>query len=294
MATVFRNYTADELQAQYSARAAVPEHPDIFKRWQAWSKTSRNELNAVLDLPYGEGQRERLDLFLPTTDEAPVMLFIHGGYWQALDKSDFSFLARELVNNGVAVAIMNYSHCPHVSLDQIVLQARKALGWLGHNASGYGLDPRKIDLCGHSAGGQLVAMMMTTQWDELDAVLPDPPFQSVISISGVFELEPLIFTQINDALHLNLESAHRNSPLLREPEVKVSMTLAVGGEESEEFHRQSRALSDLWSTKGIKSHLMNMPGLNHFTAVEQLADVDSALFQQCCRQILDSSDDQTT
>ncbi|WP_078486176.1 alpha/beta hydrolase [Solemya velesiana gill symbiont] len=130
MGIVYHDFTPEQLQTQHSARAAVPEHPQIFQRWQAWSEQYRKQARCLLDIPYGSSERERLDLFLPEEENAPVQLFIHGGYWQAMNKSFFSFLARELVSKGVAVAVINYDLCPSVTLDTIVEQAHRATVWI--------------------------------------------------------------------------------------------------------------------------------------------------------------------
>ena len=271
MNTVYRGFTTEQLQAQYSARAAVPEHPEIFRRWQEQSAAFRREAECLLDLEYGKGDRERIDLFPTDSAPSPVMLFIHGGYWQAMDKGAFSFLARELVNRGVAVAIMNYGLCPAVTLDQIVDQSRRALVWLWSNAEHYGVDPDRIHLCGHSAGGHLLGMLMATDWRDFDPAPPPDVIKSALSISGLFELEPLIHTAINDALRLDRETAIRNSPLLLRPEARAPFVLTVGGEESEEFHRQSREMSLRWASEGVATSLLELPSLNHFTMLDQLA-----------------------
>ncbi|MES9936574.1 MAG: alpha/beta hydrolase [Sedimenticola sp.] len=280
MAGVYRNFTPEQLQAQYSARAAVPEHPQIFDRWQESSARYRAQARCTLDLAYGSSPREKLDLFLPERDNAPILLFIHGGYWQAMDKGFFSFLASPLVDHGVAVAIMNYDLCPDVTLDTIARQARGAVAWLWAEGKGHGLDRDRLHVAGHSAGGQLTAMMMATRWNELPGDIPADVITSGLSISGLFELEPLIHTAINEPLGLDLESARRNSPLLMEPATHAPLVLAVGGSESEEFHRQSRALSQAWGARGVPTSMLEVPGLNHFTMVEQLAEPGSLLLDR--------------
>ncbi len=293
MSIVYRNFTPDQLQAQYSARAAVPGHPAIFKRWQERSEIYRSQAKQLLDIPYGESAREKLDLFLPDRENPPVLLFIHGGYWQAMDKSFFSFLARELVAEGIAVAIINYDLCPDVTLDTIAEQARRATAWLWSHADDYGLDRGRLHLCGHSAGGQLTAMLMTARWQEIAGGLPDNLVKSGLSISGLFDLEPLVHTAINNALGLDLESARRNSPIYLAPVTSAPLVLAVGGEESSEFQRQSREFAECWSIKGVETSVLELPGLNHFTMVEQLATPGSAILDQALKLVSGQDVDST-
>ena len=282
-ARVYKGFTAEQLQAQYSARAAVPEHPLIFERWQARSAAFRAAAGGALDLSYGAGEREVLDLFVPGTANAPVLLFIHGGYWQAMDKGFFSFLAGELVRGGAAVAVMNYDLCPAVPLDRIVEQSRTALRWLWENAGRHGLDPARIHLCGHSAGGHLSAMLMATDWPAFAPGMPPGVIKSALAVSGLFDLEPLIHTAINDALGLDIAGARRNSPVLLEPQSGAPFVLAVGGEESREFHRQSREFREIWGAKGVPMTCLDVPGLNHFTMIEQLAVPGGLLLRHASR-----------
>lgn len=279
MKTVYRGFTPDQLQSQYSARAAVPEHPQIFQRWRELSTDFRAICKCELDLPYGESSRQRLDLFLPEEESPPLVVFIHGGYWQALERSDFSFIARELVDRGAAVAIPGYDLCPDVTLDQIAGQMRSALLWLYRKALEYGVDSRRIHLCGHSAGGQLIAMLLATDWAKIEPGFEPASLCSGLAISGLFDLEPLIHTAINDAIGLNIESARRNSPKFAVPSCRVPLLMAVGGDESAEFRRQSREFAEVWSGLGVPASYRVLRGLNHFTMVEQSALPGSMLLR---------------
>lgn len=279
MTSVYRGYTPDQLQSQYSARAAVPEHPLIFRHWRELSAAYRASANCRLDLRYGNSPGEKLDLFIPAVNQPPLLIFIHGGYWQAMGKSDFSFIAGELVAQGVAVAIPGYDLCPAVAMDQIVRQIRRALLWLTRNAAAYGVDTGRIHLCGHSAGGQLIAMLLAVEWEGIEPGFESADLRSGLAISGLFDLEPLIHTAINDALGLDIESARCNSPILAQPRCKVPLLLAVGGDESAEFHRQSRTFARVWGGLGVPVRYQALEGLNHFTLVEQLARPESMLLR---------------
>jgi arylformamidase len=284
MKTVYRGLTPDQLQSQYSARAAVPEHPQIFQRWRELSAEFRAASLCELDLPYGDSPRERIDLFMPAAEKPPLLIFIHGGYWQAMDKSDFSFIARELIAHGAAVAIPGYDRCPEVTLERIAEQMRRALLWLSGKAPEFGVDTEQVHLCGHSAGGQLITLLLATDWAKVEPGFDSASLGSGLSISGLFNLEPLIHTMINDALGLDPESARRNSPMWLSPCCRVPLLLAVGGDESKEFHRQSQEFAEAWSGQGVPARYQAFAGLNHFTMVEQLAQPESLLL----RQLLDS------
>lgn len=281
MNTDYRAYTAEQLQQQYSARDAVPEHLQIFQFWQQQSEAYRAVANAVFDLSYGESERQKLDLFLPLTafKPAPLFIFMHGGYWQAMSKDLFSFIAKELNKHGIAVAILNYDLCPTVTLDEITSQIRQAICWLGHHADEYSINKQQLHLCGHSAGGHLTAAMMATDWQTIEPEFDSSVIRSGLSISGVFELEPLIYTGINQALGLELESARRNSPALASPTLNLPLTLLVGGNESAEFHRQSQQLAKEWGSQGVLTQYESLPGLNHFTMINEFALDNSPLLK---------------
>lgn len=280
---VFGEYTAAALDAQYDNRAAVPGHPAIFARWTEDSRRSRRRLECRLDLAYGPGQRERLDWFPAATRDAPLHVFLHGGYWQAMDKSAFSFLAEPLVAAGLAVAVLGYPLCPAVSLDDIIASTRRAVAWLARNGRALGADTSRVHLCGHSAGGHLAAMLMTTRWPRIDAGLPGDLIGSALSVSGLFDLEPLRHTKINAALGLDAAAARRASPLLLAPQSRAPLLAAVGGLESAEYHRQSAALVEAWRPQGLPAELLDCPGLDHFTILDALAAPDGALLAHALR-----------
>jgi len=272
---VFRGYTAAELAAQYSARAAVPEHPAIFERWRAASAAHREaELaagRARLGLAYGSGVRQQLDLFLPAVEEPPLHVFLHGGYWQAMDRSDFSFVAQGLAAAGLATAVVGYPLCPSVAMGDIVACARRALCWLLRECSMLGLGQGPVTVSGHSAGGQLALLLAQTEWRALDPALPPDPIAGVLPVSGIFELEPLIHTPLNDALQLDVRQARRWSPVgMPPPAAGVRLDAWVGADESAEFHRQSRALAEHWDAHRSPAAYRPLPGHNHFTILDAL------------------------
>lgn len=269
-----------ELERHYNVRAAVPEHLEFFESWRRRSEAFRKASDAALDIAYGPSPAETLDLFPAGVSGAPLHMFIHGGYWQALDKSDSSFLAEALVAAGVNVAVVNYALCPDVALEEIVAQMRRAALWLWAHAGDYGADPDRFQVSGHSAGGHLVGMLMATDWPELEPKAPRGLVRSGIAVSGLFDLEPLRHTTINDKVGMDRETARANSPLFLDPTAPAApLLLAVGGLESEGFHRQSDAMCEAWRAKGVPVERITLADRHHISAVEALADVETPLFR---------------
>ncbi len=253
--------------AEYDNRARVTGSAVLIAGWARDAASFRADWpHAQPDLAYGPGTRERLDLFLPGTGEdAPLAIFMHGGYWQALDRSWVSHCARGLVLTGIAVAVPSYDLCPAVPLARIVEQMRAAVEFL-HRRRG-----RRMLAIGHSAGGHLAAMLMASDWRARDASLPTDLVPAALPISGVFELEPLRHTRIGAALKLTEADARALSPRFM-PTPAGALHCMVGGDESSEFLRQSRDFAAAWGGR-----FEALPGKNHFTVLDSLADPGSDL-----------------
>jgi arylformamidase len=274
---VYKGYTSQQLDTQYNARAAVPGYEAIFDDWKARSANYRQRSACELDVPYGSKTSETLDLFMPDPANAPVHIFIHGGYWRLMDKSDFSYLSEGLVSGGALVAVVNYGLCPAVTMDEIAQQMRTACKWLWQNCSKYGGNPGSIHVSGHSAGGQQTAMLMATDWPSFSPDMPLDLIKSGVPVSGLFELEPMLHLPLNEDLKLDEESAHRNSPIFLNPRTDAPLSIVVGGEESDEFHRQSFNFNEKWRERGARTEYLELPGLNHFTIVDQMKNRDNPL-----------------
>jgi arylformamidase len=204
-------------------------------------------------------------------------MFIHGGYWRALDKKDFSFLAPSWVDGGVSLAIVNYDLCPQVSLDEIVRQMLRASRWLWLHAEDYGMDQDRLYVGGHSAGGHLTAMMMSALWPVFDPELPKDLWKGGLAISGLYDLRPLLHVDfLQQDLKLDEESAVRLSPAFIPPATRAPVMTCAGGNESGEFRRQNAILGERW--RGAFAGDIAMPGKNHFSVMDSLADQSSALF----------------
>jgi arylformamidase len=255
------------LEAEYNNRARVPEHPLIIERWNRDAGAFRDGATARLDLSYGTTARTKLDIFLPEVGQPlAIAMFIHGGYWQAFDKSSFSHLARGLLAHQIGVAIPSYDLCPGVRIATIIAQMRQVCLWLLQQYS------RPITVFGHSAGGHLAACLLASDWAG-----GSDPVAAAYAISGLFDLEPLVHTSVNNKLQLSVEEARAFSPIAwRAPAGKFLMAV-VGQLESSEYLRQSRSFCATWAVLGAKTRLREVADANHFTILAPLTDPDSAM-----------------
>lgn len=271
------NYTVDFCEREYNARFAIPEHPQIFARWAEQAAATRRLRACLIDLQYGDTTGERLDIFPARSDGAPLLVFIHGGYWRALDKSDFSWIAPPFVNHGVAVALLNYGLAPATPIEDIVRQMLRAHAWLYRSADRYGYDPNRIFVTGHSAGGHLTAMMMAALWPTYAADLPANLVKGGLAISGIFDLEPLIYAPfVNADLQLNRARAQRVSPALMPPATDAPLITAAGALESSEFKRQSDLLGKAWRRNFVRH--VEVADAHHLAVCDELANPASPLF----------------
>jgi arylformamidase len=278
------DYQPELCEQHYNARAAVPSHPQIIARWAAQSSELRRSAPCHIDLEYGSGAREKLDIFPAEGRSRAMLVFIHGGYWRSLDRSDFSFLTSSFTRQGVTMALPGYSLCPQARLDDIVQQVRAAIAWLWRNSYRYSADAHNLFVAGHSAGGHLAAMMAATHWPSYATYLPLDLVKGAIPISGLYELEPLLHTSINNDVRLDLDAAKRLSPALMLPPTKAPIITAVGGAETEGFKRQNALLAKRWADHASMTDVA-LPGFDHFTVVEQLSEVESPLHQAAMRLV---------
>ncbi|GEM_PF-21633 len=282
---LYRNFrTQAEIDAQYDVEASVENFGIYVEFFLSNSERVRRKLKPELDIAYGPTAAEHLDLYPARAPDAPLHLFIHGGYWHSLSSKEFSFVAEGLAEAGVAVAVLNYDLCPNVTMTEIVRQNRAAVKWLYGNARRLNCDPDRISVSGHSAGGHLTAMLMATDWAGAWG-LPRDVVKSGCAISGLFDLAPFEHSWLQPKLKLDAGEIERNSPIRHIPAAAGPLIVTLGGGESAEFHRQSQDFLAAWTRAGLKGAYLDLPGLNHFTVLEGYMDRRSPLSSAILRQI---------
>lgn len=265
--------TAIDYEVEYNNRARVPEHPAILARWQRDAAAFRMAHKySELGLAYGKSERQKIDLFWPgTARDARIVLFVHGGYWRALERESFSHMAAGANARGLAFAAAGYDLCPKVTISEIIEQVREAAAFLGRRHGG------PIVACGHSAGGHLAGCLVATDWKKRGADLPADLTPTGLSISGLFDLTPLLQTSMNTDLRLDAAEVRRASPIFWPvPPGARAFDAWVGADESSEFLRQSRIIADAWKN-GLATGYEAVAGTNHFTVLDPLANPDSPL-----------------
>ena len=264
------------LDVQYNNRARIPEHAQIFERWARASAHAREQATCRIDVAYGDGPNETLDVFPSAHANAPVLVFIHGGWWRSLDKRDHSFIAPAFTQAGALVVVPNYALCPSVTIETIALQMTHALAWVFRHAAQHGGDPKRIVVAGHSAGGHLAAMLLSCEWRHVGQDLPALLVSSALSISGVFDLEPLRQTPfLQPDLRLTPASVRRLSPAHFSPPAG-ELYATVGANESEEFLRQNRLIREAWGPRAVPV-CETVPGTHHLDVLHELADPQARL-----------------
>ncbi len=280
---LYRDFTSqEEIDQEYNVEALVPDMGRYIELFIGGSEKARRELECVLDVRFGPTLDETVDVFPANRPGAPILVFIHGGYWRILSSKEFNLVARGLSAHGVTVVVSNYSLCPKVSIAEITRQSRAVIAWLSHEAGTYNGDANRIFVCGHSAGGQQVGMLMATDW-QAEYGLSNDIIKGGIPISGVFDLEPLRYSWLQPKLLLTHEIILQQSPCLHIPRTAPPLFITLGEEGPAEFQRQSRDYLAAWRAHGLRGELQVQPGKNHFTAIEGLAEADSPL----CQAVID-------
>jgi arylformamidase len=281
------------LEAQYNNRARVPGHAQILARWAQDSQAARATQNCRLDVAYGNSDAERLDVFSPSPHPrapkvrgpgAPLMVFVHGGWWRSLDKSDHSFIAPALTAAGAVVVVPNYALCPRVSMEEIALQMARSLAWCWRHAAELGADPSRISVAGHSAGGHLAAMLLSAQWRRMGDDLPADLVKAALSISGVFDLDPIRRTPFLQAdLRLTPRSVRRLSPA-GFPAPAGTLRAVAGALESPEFLRHNQLIRERWGERAVPV-CEAIADADHFTVLDGLVQPAGRLLS-LARQML--------
>jgi acetyl esterase/lipase len=262
---LYRGMDRAALDAAYNNSSAVANSAALMADWRARGDRLRSEMPQHLDLRYGAAPRNRIDYFSAQA-RGPVLIFIHGGYWQMRAKEDFSALARGPLAHGIGVAMVGYTLAPDISLAGIVEEIRAAIRFLTGRIDGYGGDANRLYVAGWSAGGHLTAL-----------ALDEPGVKGGLAISGIYDLEPMRWCYINDKLKLDAAAAARLSPLHHLPATSVPLMLTCGGAELPELRRQSAEFAAARQRAGLPGRFVELASHNHFTILEELASPTGAL-----------------
>ena len=274
-------HDADWYDRMYNNRAMVPDFGQYFERWVRDSALARGQACST-SVAYGTHSTETLDIFPANRPAAPVLVFIHGGYWRFLDKFDHSFVALPFQRAGCTVVVPNYALCPSVTVPDITMQMVRALAWVSRHIAGYGGDPSRITVAGHSAGGHLAAMLMACQWRAFGPDFPPYVVRNALSISGLHELESVRRSpMLQSGLLLTDEDVLKASPAWLPAPARGELMCVVGGDESEEFLRQNALMQQAWGTQRVPKALA-MPGRQHFSMLDALCEPTHAVHRMAC------------
>lgn len=279
MPALYRNFsTQAEIDAQYDVEQAVPDFTLYARHYVEESRLARHRLNGELDVPYGPTRAETLDIFPAAKRGAPVFIFVHGGYWRMLSSKEFSCVALGPHQLDITTVVVNYALVPWVSIDEITRQTRAAVAWVLRNIERYGGDPSRVVLGGHSAGGHLTAMCLQTAWAD-DYGLPQNPLAGAILVSGLYDLQPLRYSNMQPLLQLDDGVIRRNSPQFSVRECPTPALITWGDDEPDEFRRQSESYLEAWQQAGNRAKRLPQAGANHFTAIYGFEDPNHVLCQ---------------
>ncbi|VVE29742.1 alpha/beta hydrolase [Pandoraea fibrosis] len=272
---VYRSFDQEALDRQYNVRAGIPDHLEIFARWARTGEAFRRANVYRADVAYGEDAKQTYDLFPAKGPGRPTLVFIHGGYWQSLDKSDFSSLAGLYQAHDINFVVVNYRLAPDVRMADIVEDNRQAVLHLYRNAAALEIDRDAIYVCGSSAGGHLTAALAGTDWVPYDA--PPNLVKGACAISGLYDLEPIRLCYLNRAVQLDRDDVADFSPIHHLPRAPLPYILSVGGDESDEFHRLQAQFQTLLDDHGLDVQVVRQRDGHHFDAVDRVGEAGSAL-----------------
>lgn len=283
----------EDLDRQYNARATVADVNIYLNAYREESERIFRTLPCIRDIAYGPGQDEKLDIFqVPGVPNAPVFVFLHGGYWRLLSKEDSCFMAENFTAHGIAVVAVNYSLAPNAKLQQIVSQVRTAIAWLWQNGSAHNLDPDRIVVAGSSAGGHLAGMALSGGWQEFYG-LPQDVIKAGFGVSGLYDLTPIPKTHVNEWLGLDDAMAREMSPLFHLPQRSCRLVLAFAETDTDEFKRQSNAYKTAWEESGFPVICFEVPCRNHFNVIMDWQKPDSSMTLAALRLFNEITGDRT-
>lgn len=279
MTFLYREFeTQAQLDAQYNPSINLTDPTAPGKHYVAQSALARQKLRCVLDVPYGPTLAETLDIFPADVPNAPVFVFIHGGYWRAFSSKEFSCVALGLQPLGITTVVVNYALCPTVTLDEITRQVRAAVAWTHRHIAGHSGDPARVALGGHSAGAHLTAMCLQTRWAE-DYGLPADPLKAALLVSGIYDIAPLRYSYLQPMIQLDEGIIRRNSPMFGVRPCATPIWMNWGSEETSEFARQASSFLAAWQDAGNSGELSALPDADHFRGIHGFEDPASRLSQ---------------
>ncbi|MEO7057441.1 MAG: alpha/beta hydrolase [Caldimonas sp.] len=280
MAKLYRGFaTQAEIDAQYDVEQSVADFSVYARHFTDESRIARHRLRCVLDVPYGPTRAETLDIFPAEVRDAPVFVFIHGGYWRMLSSKEFSCVALGLAALGITTVVVDYALAPKVSVDEITRQMRAAVAWVLRRIDRHGGDPSRVAVGGHSAGAHLTAMCLQTPWREDYGLASDDPIVAGVLVSGLYDLEPLRYSLMQPMIQLDDGVIGRQSPMFSVRPCKTPVLVTWGSEEPDEFRRQSDDFNAAWQLAGNRSKRAPIAGADHFTAIYGFEDPKSVLCQ---------------
>jgi len=277
-AAEWRRYSREELNFKYIVRRQVPDWAQYLSGWKSRSADLRARYSRHLDIRYGEHEAETLDLFLPewSAEGAPVQILFHGGFWRALNKDEFAFVAAPGLECGIAAVVVNYALCPTVSMTDLVTQCRRAVAWTVTHIGSLAGSADNFYLSGHSAGAHLVASMLATDWSSFG--LPRPPsVRAACCVSGLYDLAPMRCIDLQDDLRLTEAEVETLSPIHQPLYHQPTMLLATGALESSEFTRQTALYASYALNAGARVNSEQVPDRHHYSVLDALADPQHSL-----------------
>lgn len=279
----YKGLSGEALEREYNPRLAAPDFQAYLDAQASRAASTRDALAGSLDVSYGDGPLQTLDIFPAKTPNAPVHAFIHGGYWRGLDKSFYSYIAEPLVAAGATVAMVNYDLAPKLAISGIVAQIAEAVRWLHANARQVGGNPDRLYLSGHSAGAHLAAMMLARDWAAEGR--PADIVKGVVAVSGVYELEPVTMLKVNAEIGLTADEAAHNSLIANPPRPVCPILVAVGGGETPDWIRQSADFAKLCRERGLATDYWEIGRENHFSICDRMGEARHPLVRAMLAQM---------
>ena len=273
---VYKQFCADEMESHFNPRAVLPDVDGLIAERSAKSAETRETLTNHRNLAYGDSDRQVVDIFPAAAPNAPVNVYIHGGYWRAVSKDDVSALAEHFYAKGVTTVLLEYDLCPNVTLTDIVRQTRRGLAWTYSNIAEYGGDPNRFYISGSSAGGHLVAMMLAQDWEKEEGI-PNDFIKGAVAITGVLDTDPVLHVTPNDQIRLTDELARENNPMLNPPKSRSPLVIVVGGNEPDGWRQMSKDYYELCKSHGVPCEYHEIPGTHHFSVTEAIGEAGSLM-----------------